>query len=128
MTFLENSISLYKKKRIGKSILIERYETLIGINQYMRISEFLNWIRNKRNDANTLYVIEEDLSCSDIAITVKIDGQDKVLSLQDVQSLGMSMDISTNVVLGPNRYPTYSFVDGKANELISFIQQQFNVR
>ena len=96
--------------------------------QYMRISEFLNWIRNKRNDANTLYVIEEDLSCSDIAITVKIDGQDKVLSLQDVQSLGMSMDISTNVVLGPNRYPTYSFVDGKANELISFIQQQFNVR
>ena len=100
----------------------------IGINQYMRISEFLNWIRNKRNDANTLYVIEEDLSCSDIAITVKIDGQDKVLSLQDFQSLGMSMDISTDVVLGPNRYPTYSFVDGKANELISFIQEQFNVR
>ena len=72
-------------------------------------------------------MIEEDLTCSDIAVTVKIDGQDKILSLQDVQSLGMSMDISTDAVLGSNRYPTFSYVDDKANELISFIQQQFNV-
>lgn len=97
-------------------------------HHYISISAFINLIKRKRNDANTLYVIEDDLSCSDIAVTVKIDGQDKVLSLQDVQSLGMSMDISTGVILGPNRYPTYSSVNDKANELVSYLKQQFNVQ
>lgn len=67
------------------------------------------------------------MTCSDVAVTVIIDGKDKVLSLQDVQSLGMSMDITAEVILEANRYPTYKSVDNKANELISFIQKQFNL-
>lgn len=99
----------------------------IGINKHMHISDFIDWIKTKRNEENTLYVIENDLSCRDVAVTVEIDGQNKVLSLQDIQSLGMSMDITNGVQLGQNRNPTYSYINSKAGELISFIKQQFNI-
>lgn len=115
----------------GNTISSEGIDTTltykIGINKHIHISDFFDWIKTKRNDDNTLYVIENDMTCSDVAVTVKIDGKDKVLSLQDVQSLGMSMDITDEVSLGANRYPTYQSVDNEANELISFIQKQFNI-
>ena len=123
---------------VEKEILIDRILNRVICNNCKHIYnlKYLNKdnicpkcgnLITKRNDDKTLYVIENEMTCSDVAVTVKIDGKDKVLSLQDVQSLGMSMDISAKVELGANRYPTYQSVDNEANELISFIQKQFNI-
>lgn len=96
-------------------------------NTFLDIARFIDRIQHSRNVANTMYVVEEDLSCNDIAITVNIGGQEKVLSLQHIQSLGMTMDISHQVQLGGNGYPTYESVHAQANQLISYIIDQFQI-
>lgn len=98
-----------------------------AVNSVLNIASFIDRLHNLRNEDNTLYVIDEDISCDDIAITIKIGDQERVLSLQNVQSLGMSMDISNSIKLGTNRYPTYESVHAQANIIISYIIKQFNI-
>lgn len=96
-------------------------------NAVINIADFIDRLHNLRNDSNTLYIIDQDISCDDIAITVKIDHQEKVLSLQNIQSLGMSMDISHEINLDANRYPTFESVNVQANQIISYIIEQFHI-
>ena len=98
-----------------------------AVNSVINIADFMDRLHNLRNEDNTLYVIDEDISCDDIAITVKIGSQEKVLSLQNVQSLGMSMDISNDISLGANRYPTYESLHTQAKIIISYIIEQFHI-
>lgn len=96
-------------------------------NSFFNVTDFITRIRESRNDDNSLFVIEEDLSCDDITVTVSIGGRDKVISMQNIQSLGMAMDITNSVQLGENRYPTFNSINTQANQLVSYIQSQFNI-
>ena len=87
--------------------------------------DFIRSIRLKRNVANTLYEVENDFSCEDITVTVKVGDKDKVLSLQNIQTLGMSVDITHDIVLGANHYPTFQSIDTQSNQVISYIKEQF---
>lgn len=92
----------------------------------MQILDFINSVRGKRNEQDTFYVIDNDLKCDDIAVTVSVDGQEKVLSLQNLKSLGFSMDITTDVSpLQTNGYPSYDKLDKQASILVSYIKEQF---
>lgn len=94
-------------------------------NSVIKTGEFINRLHSLRNNTNTFYIIDEDLSCDDILVTVTIDGKDHTLSLQNIQSLGMNMDITQDVKLGNNRYPTFESILDQANQLISYIKDQF---
>lgn len=96
-------------------------------NSFFDITHFIERIKGLWNDADSLYVVEEDLSCNDIAVTVKIGDKDKVLSLQNIQSLGMMMDITNEIRLDSNSYPTFDSINTQANQLVSFIKSQFNL-
>lgn len=45
----------------------------------------------------------------------------------NIQTLGMSVDITSKVVLGQNSYPTYRSVHNEADEVLSYIREQFNI-
>ena len=92
----------------------------------MQVLDFINSVREKRNEQDTFYIIDKDLKCDDIAVTVSVGGQEKVLSLQNLQSLGFSMDITKDVSpLQANGYPSFENLDKQASILISYIKEQF---
>lgn len=94
-------------------------------NKRIQVGSFLDKILNKQKNQENLYVIEEGLKCKDVAITLTISGKNKVFSLQNMQTLGMSMDITDDVAFGANRYPTFKSLDEQAKLLISYIIDQF---
>lgn len=67
-------------------------------NNFINVLDFINRIKTKRNDANTVYEVDNDFSCEDIAVTVKVGDKDKIFSLQNIQTLGMTIDITNDIV------------------------------
>ena len=98
-----------------------------AINKVFSFGGFLERIKTRYNPKTKLYEVDKDMSCGDIAFNVKIGGQDKVFSLMNIQTLGMSVDITSKVVLGQNSYPTYRSVHNEADEVLSYIREQFNI-
>ena len=98
-----------------------------AINKVFSFGGFLERIKTRYNSKTKLYEVGKDMSCGDIAFNVKIGGQDKVFSLMNIQTLGMSVDITSKVVLGQNSYPTYRSVHNEADEVLSYIREQFNI-
>ena len=98
-----------------------------AINKVFSFGNFLERIKTKYNKDTRLYEVDEDVSCSDVTFNVKINGQEKVFSLQNIQTLGMSVDITSKVKLGINSYPTYRSVHDEADEVLSYIREQFNI-
>lgn len=98
-----------------------------AINKVFSFGSFLAHMKSKFNKETKLYEVADDLSCADIALNVKIGGQDKVFSLQTIQTLGMSVDITGKVTLGTNSYPTYTSVHKEADEVLSYIREQFTI-
>lgn len=98
-----------------------------AINKVFSFGSFLERIKTKFNKETKLYEVDKDVSCGDIAFNVKIGGQERIFSLMNIQSLGMSVDITDKVQLGENSYPTYHSVHKEADEILSFIREQFNI-
>lgn len=95
-------------------------------NGRMQILDFVNAIKGKRNEQDTFYVIDKDMKCDDIAVTVCVDGKDKTLSLHNIQSLGFSMDVTEDVQpLQDNGYPSFEKLDKQASILISYLKDQY---
>lgn len=90
------------------------------------VFDFIDSIKKKRNEHDTFYVIDKDLKCDDIAVTISIAGKEKVLSLQNLQSLGLSMDITEDVnPLEDSGYPSFEKLDKQASILVSYIKEQY---
>ncbi len=98
-----------------------------AINTVFSFGSFLERIKTKYNVETKLYEVDKDISCGDIAFNVIIGGQPKVFSLQNIQTLGMSVDITKKIQLGENSYPTYHSVHKEADEVLSYIRKQFNL-
>lgn len=97
------------------------------INKFFSFGSFLTLMDTKHNKETNLYEVDKDFSCEDIALNVKIGGQDKVYSLQNTLSLGMSVDITGKVTLGTNSYPEYQSLHKEADEVLSYIREQFDI-
>ena len=90
------------------------------------VLDFIDKLKNKRNEHDTFYVIDKDLKCDDVAVTISIEGKEKVLSLQNIQSLGVSMDITDDVnPLLESGYPSFERLDKQASILVSYIKEQY---
>lgn len=90
------------------------------------LGNFIDNFLGKKPDSN-LYVLNEGLTCSDIAFTVSLDGKERILFIRNMPSFGMNVDVSCHVELGPNRYPTFASLDKEANRLISYIMAQYGL-
>lgn len=60
----------------------------------------------------------------DIKFEIEIGGAARTISMQDVGKLGTYLDITNEVELDRNYYPTFASVDKQANILMSDIKQQ----
>lgn len=89
------------------------------------VSKFVESVSKKRNNENTFYVINEDLKCDAITITIDVEGKEKTLSLGDYTSLGFSMDVTDDIQIGDDGYPTFDSIEKQADILVSYIKDQF---
>lgn len=89
------------------------------------VGQFIEKMFRNKKDNDALYIIDNDLKCEDISVVVSIDGKDRTLTLQRIQSLGATMDISDCVEFGDNYYPTFESLDRQAAQLVSYVIEQF---
>lgn len=96
------------------------------INGIIKLKEYIKTLSTSWNKEEQLYKIDEDMTCDEVKVLVDIDGQEKTLSLQHIEKLGMSMEISKTVLYGQNGYPTFDSVKQQADILVSYIIQQIS--
>lgn len=122
------SVSRILGQQVDDSVMTTDIVYNTGFRKKFSFANFLEYIRKKYNTETRLYEVKEDLSCADIAFNVNICGQEKVFSLMNIQTLGMSVDITDRVKFGTNSYPTYDSVHKEADEVLSYIREQFNIK
>lgn len=66
-----------------------------------------------------------DVEYQNVKFEVEIGGASRTISMQDVGKLGTYLDITNEVTLDKNHYPTFASVDQQANIIISDIKQQW---
>lgn len=91
----------------------------------MQLAGFIEKLKNSRNKEDTLYQVDKDITCEDVKVVVNIQGNDKTLSLQHFETLGMSMDISNDVKYNTKGYPEYDSIKTQADVLFTYIKEQF---
>lgn len=91
----------------------------------MQLAGFIEKLKSSRNEDDTLYQVDKDITCEDVKIVVNIQGNDKTLSLQHFETLGMSMDISNDVKYNAKGYPEYDSLKVQADILFTYIKEQF---
>ena len=94
-------------------------------NSFFNIRGLLNRIR--RVDSSNVYSIE-GVEYGDIKFEVIIEGQPRQLSVKDIERLGTFMDITDNVQLASNNYPTYESLNQQAHLLTTHILQEIRGR
>lgn len=97
----------------------------------------LSWFQKMKETFEQRRYRKETNICSiagveykDVKFEVEIGGASRMISMQDVGKLGTYLDITKDIELDRNYYPTFGSVDKQANILISDIKQQMinNIR
>jgi hypothetical protein len=87
-------------------------------NSFFNIRNLLNRIQHV--DSSNVYSIE-GVEYGDVKFEVIIEGQSRQLSVRDIEKLGTFIDITDNVQLAPNNYPTYESLNREAHLLTTYI-------
>lgn len=87
-------------------------------NNFFNIRSLLN--RIQRVDSSNVFSIE-GVQYGDVKFEVIIEGQARQLSVKDIEKIGTFMDITDNVELASNNYPTYESLNRQAHLLTTFI-------
>lgn len=87
-------------------------------NNFFNIRSLLN--RIQRVDSSNVFSIE-GVQYGDVKFEVIIEGQARQLSVKDIEKMGTFMDITDNVELASNNYPTYESLNRQAHLLTTFI-------
>lgn len=88
---------------------------------FQKMKESFEQMRNKKSP-NVCSVA--GVEYQNVKFEVEIGGASRTISMQDVGKLGTYLDITNEVELDRNYYPTFASVDKQANILISDIKQQ----
>ena len=78
-----------------------------------------------KNKKRTNICSLSDVEYQNVKFEVEIGGASRTISMQDVGKLGTYLDITNEVTLDKNHYPTFASVDQQANIIISDIRQQW---
>ncbi len=77
-----------------------------------------------KNKGRTNICSLSDVEYQNVKFEVEIGGASRTISMQDIGKLGSYIDITNEVILDKNYYPTYASVDMQANIIVSDIKQQ----
>ncbi len=94
-------------------------------NNTINILSWLDQLRKRPTTmkANEVYSVE-GVEYGDVKFAVEIGGALRTVSVQDIGKLGTYLDITNQIVLDTNKYPTYISVHQQANILISDIKKK----
>ena len=88
---------------------------------FQKVKESFDEMKNrKRSNICSVSGVEYQ----NVKFEVEIGGAPRTISMQDIGKLGTYLDITNEVELDRNYYPTFASVDRQANVLISDIKQQ----
>lgn len=88
--------------------------------------DITKWFDNlllKKNHAE--FYIVDDVEYKDICFDLKIQGKNRKVSIKEIEKLGTYIEITDNVILANNKYPTYASIHKEANKVLSYIIEQF---
>lgn len=111
---LVSSVDLVYRAPIGKKI---------------KIGNWLEILKNSRNEKNKLYGIESEGQFTDIDFIVDFNGKPKKISFNHIDSLGTVIDINDAVekklISG---YPPFKLIEKEANDIVSDLIKQYDIK
>lgn len=66
----------------------------------------------------------KNIECVDVAFQLNIGGRSRTVSMGRIGNLGTSMEITGEVELGSDGYPTFDSINRQAQELLSYIKDE----
>ena len=80
----------------------------------------------QRAKANHESIRVNNIECVDVAFELAIDGKSRTVTVADMRSIGMNLDITQQVILGPTNYPTYECLNHEAHTILSYLMEGNN--
>lgn len=65
-----------------------------------------------------------NIECVDVVFELEIDGKTRTVTVADMKNIGMNLDITRQVVLGPTNYPTYECLNHEAHTILSYLTEK----
>lgn len=86
--------------------------------------QILKWFEKLRNkESENVYVVE-DIEYEDVSFEIIVDKKARKISVSQIEKLGSFMDITDNITLDVNNYPTYKSIDKEAHRLVTYFLEQ----
>ena len=91
------------------------------------ILDILPIIRNLREAKERGESIRvNNIECVDVAFELDINGKSRTVTVADMKSIGMNLDITQQVEFGPTHYPTYECLNREAHTILSYLMEGNN--
>ena len=91
-------------------------------NRFLQVKQWIDKLNASRNKKGG-YTFQ-NIEYADVAFELKIGGKVKTVSIAKINGLGTNLEITDNVELGANGYPTYNSLKTEAQRLLSFIRDE----
>ena len=84
-------------------------------------------IRNlQRAKENHESIRVNNIECVDVAFELDINGKSRTVTVADMKSIGMNLDITQQVEFDPTHYPTYECLNREAHTILSYLMEGNN--
>lgn len=102
-------------------------EVVFAAPKNKTIPGILPIIRNlQRAKENHESIRVNNIECVDVAFELDINGKSRTVTVADMKSIGMNLDITQQVDLGPTNYPTYESLNREAHTILSYLTKEEN--
>ena len=91
-------------------------------NRFLQVKQWIDKLNASKNKKGG-YTFQ-NIEYADVAFELKIGGKVKTVSIAKINGLGTNLEITDNVELGVNGYPTYNSLKTEAQRLLSFIRDE----
>ncbi len=91
-------------------------------NRFLQVKQWIDKLNASKNKKGG-YTFQ-NIEYADVAFELKIGGKVRTVSIAKINGLGTNLEITDNVELGNNGYPTYNSLKTEAQRLLSFIKDE----
>lgn len=91
-------------------------------NHFLQVKQWIDKLNASKNKKGG-YTFQ-NIEYADVAFELKIGGKIKTVSIARINGLGTNLEITKDVKLGANGYPTYDSLKTEAQKLLSYIRDE----
>lgn len=91
-------------------------------NRFLQVRKWLDKLNASKNKKGG-YTFQ-DIEYADVAFELKIGGNVRTISIARINGLGTYIEITNNITIGTNGYPTYNSLKAEAQKLLSYIKDE----